>query len=720
MTRSSGLILSLLFGCLAASAQTTILTCAGTATPPLIRGEGLTERLGDIVMSCSGGTPRTPITGNLTVFFSVPITNRVNSNNVTDAVLTVDSGAGPQPAGVPGALLTSSSIAFNGLSFTLSPAGTVVLRLSNVRANVAQSVTGPNGVFALLSFSPGNSLPVPNNQFAVGYPTRGLYAGFSGKIICSPRGSPFPNDPTSFASFIASNAVFASTRVTEGFADAFNPRNTLVNFNADSGQRIIARYSGFPAGARLFVPDVVAGSNAVQPTAGGDFGLTASGGKYAPGGNGSLLLARVRFADANGVGGQPAYLPGAPGSATVSFDSMNEVTLSNGSGYVVYEVVDANPFVPENAQFPTFLVLPPSGGGDSVTTSESVSFAPVSNVGVATSTDPIPRFVGTPAPSDCNVVGDCGASYFPVLFVDTTPLQFAAQAGTGHQVKYFIVNNRGGGLLSWNASVTYKNSSGWLQLTPTSGLNNGTVRVDAVPGNLAPGTYNAVITVDAGPVSGTQTIPVTFVVSAGAPPAVPPPSISSVVNAASFAAGPVVPGSLTSVMGARLSGKNVAVTFDGTPAQVLFGNDSQLNVVVPAELAAKSTAQLVVTVDGVAAASQSVSIAPFAPAIFKGAVLNQDYTVNGSDHPAASGSVIQIFATGLSGNGLITAQLGGQTISAPYYAGPAPGLPGVQQIDVQLPGDLTGTTANVAVCGASVAKSDQPVCSAPAPVALVQ
>ena len=720
MTQSSKIALALLFGCFAASAQTTILTCTGTATPPLVRAEGLTERMGDIVMSCSGGSPGTAITGNLTVFLAVPITNRINSNNVTDAVLTIDSGAGPQPAGVPGVLVSTGSIVFNGLSFNLSPTGTAVLRLSNIRANVAQSVSGQGGVLALLAFNPGVILPAPSNQFAIGYPTRGLYAGFSGKIICSPRGSPFPNDPTSFAAFIASNAIFASTRVTEGFADAFNPRNTLVNFNADSGQRIIARYSGFPAGARLFVPDVVAGSDTIQPTAGGDFGLPASGGKYAPGGNGSLLLARVRFADANGVGGQPAYLPGAPGSGPVSFDSMSEVTLSNGSGFVVYEVVDANPFVPETAQFPTFLGLAPSGGGDSVTTSESVSFAPVSNVGVATATDPIPRFLGTPAPSDCNVVGDCGASYFPVFFVDTTPLQFASQAGGGHQVKYFIVNNRGGGLLSWNASVAYKSGSGFLQLSPASGLNNGTVRVDAIPGNLAPGTYSAVITVDAGPVSGIQTIPVTFVVSAGAPPPVPPPTISSVVNAASFAAGPVVPNSLTSIMGTRLSGKAIAVTFDGIPAQILFGNDSQLNILVPAELAAKSAAQLVVTVDGVAAAPQSVSIAPFAPAIFKGAVLNQDYSVNGPDHPAAPGSVIQIFATGLSGNGLISAQLGGQTISAPYYAGPAPGLPGVQQVDILLPADLPAASASVTVCGASAAKPDQPVCSAPASVALAQ
>ena len=269
--------------------------------------------------------------------------------------------------------------------------------------------------------------------------------------------------------------------------------------------------------------------------------------------------------------------------------------------------------------------------------------------------------------------------------------------------------------MNWNATVTYKSGSGFLQLSPASGANNGTVRVDAFPKNLAPGTYSAVITVDAG-TAGTQTVPVTFVVSAAPPLPVQPPTIASVVNAASFAPAAIVPGSLSTIMGAKLSGKNISVSIDGMPAQVLFGNDTQVNILAPAELAGKSTAQVVVTVDGAASAAQSVSIAPFAPGIFKGGVLNQDYSVNGPGNPAAQGSVIQIFATGLSGNGLISARLGDQVINAPYYAGPAPGLPGVQQVDLQLPSDLTGSTASVALCGTSAAKPDQLVCSAPAVV----
>jgi uncharacterized protein (TIGR03437 family) len=125
----------------------------------------------------------------------------------------------------------------------------------------------------------------------------------------------------------------------------------------------------------------------------------------------------------------------------------------------------------------------------------------------------------------------------------------------------------------------------------------------------------------------------------------------------------------------------------------------------------------VVSVDGNLSAEQKVTLASMAPAIFSGAVLNEDYSVNGSTHPAAAGSVIQIFATGLSGSGAITATIGGQTVKSPYYAGPAPGLTGVQQVDLILPTSLTGNTVMVAVCGSV---NGQSVCSTPVSVTVSQ
>ena len=293
---------------------------------------------------------------------------------------------------------------------------------------------------------------------------------------------------------------------------------------------------------------------------------------------------------------------------------MSEVALSNGAGVVVYEVVDANPTIQESAQFPTFLSVPPSLNGTYVQTSEDVSFAPVSTVMVASATDPIPRFQQTSAPSDCTVVGDCGL-YFPKLSVDQTSFQYTAQAGSSFQAGYLLIDNTGNGVMDWNATIQYANGAGWLRIDPSSGVNGQRIRVDALPGNLSPGTYTATLTVDGGPVVGARVIPVTLVITAAPPPppTVPVPNITAAVNAATFAAGPLAPGSLK-LSGTKLSGNNVSVTFDSLPAQILYEGSTQVNVLVPPALGSKSSSQLVVTVDGNASPPLSVLWPPLFPA----------------------------------------------------------------------------------------------------------
>jgi uncharacterized protein (TIGR03437 family) len=191
--------------------------------------------------------------------------------------------------------------------------------------------------------------------------------------------------------------------------------------------------------------------------------------------------------------------------------------------------------------------------------------------------------------------------------------------------------------------------------------------------------------------------------------------VGKIVNAASFGDGPVAPGSLATIFGTNFSTSSLSVKFDGLPAKILFSNSTQINLLVPPELTAKSSAQLIVTSGGTASAAKAVALSPMTPAIFPGAVLNQDYSVNSAANPAKLGSVIQIFATGLSGTGAISAQLGGRMINTPYYGGPAPGLLGVQQVDLFVPIDLPEGPAQVQVCG-NVA--DARICSPAAAVVL--
>ncbi len=713
-------VLSLLLAGVCSHLEAATLNCSPSASPQIVHGEGITERAGDMVFNCSGGTPNATLNVSLFIFLNVDITNRLasaSSSTLTGILFTADNGSGPQAITSPATLSGPGTLVFNGATFTLSATGSVTLRLAGLRGAANElDFDRTKSMQVLIGLNPSNALTLPTDQLLVGEPQHGLYVAFSGELVCSQSGSPLAQNVASFASFLASGSAFTSTRVTEGYVDAFAPKSDPQNLNADTGTRIWVQYSGFPAGARLFVPTVIAGSDATQPTAGGDLGVAASGGKYTPAATSSLLLSFVPYANASGAGGTPAYLPGLPGSGTVTLDSMSEVTLTNGSGVAVYEVVDANPSIQESAQFPTFLAVAPNGNGTTTTTAENVSLGPISTVQTATATDPIPRFQQITPPADCTIVGDCNAAYFPSLFVPETSLNYATQAGGVTTTNYVQVQNKAGGLMPWTTSVSYANGSGWLNVSPTSGANSGTIRIDAVPGTLTPGTYQATLTINAGPLSGTRTVAISFVIAAAT--GVPAPAVQSAVNAATFATGPLVPGSLATLAGTQFAGQTVSVTFNGLASQVLFSNATQINLVVPAGLGAATSAQVVVTVDGAASAPFTVNLAPFAPGIFANGVANQDSSVNSSQKPAAPGSIIQVYATGLSGTGVITAKIGSAVVTQPYYAGPAPGIAGLQQIDLILPSTLTGNSVNVSVCGGPTAA--QVICSPSVAVAISQ
>ncbi len=681
-----------------AGAQTNLLSCMAGGTPVLLRAEGLAEPLGDIVLNCAGGAPAAAVTTNLMLFLPVNVTNRLRVDNSLDVILTIDTGSGPAPSPVPATLVSPSSVAFNGLSFNLSPGGTATLRISNLRAAVNQLPASLVGrpVEVMLASSGQTQITLTNNRVTVGLLTTGLLASSSStQVVCT--GSRLPETIT-FSSLVAAGTRFASTRLTEGAADAFRKRGP----NDDAGTRILVRYAGFPAGARLFVPDVIAGSSTLEPTAGGDMGLPASGGRYAPSTTGSLLLARVANADSSGAGGALVFQPGPPGSGAVSFDAVSEVPLAGGSGYVVYEVVDSNPSLRESAQLPTFLGLGPLAGGDPVVASWSVMLAPVSTIATASSSAPVPRFAAVDPPQDCTVLGDCSAPFFPRLVVEATPpLEYTASAGGGHEVGYVRIVNEGGGLLIWRVTITYQTGSGWLRVDRSEGFNNATIRVDALPQNLTPGTYRATLTVDAGPLAGSRTLPVTLLVTPAPPPAIPPPVIESVVHTATLRVAPLVPGSLATIFGARLSGGSVQVAFDGLSARLLSAGQQRIDLQVPPELGFKSSARVTVTVDGVSSVPYEVALAPVSPGIL--GVLNQDNRLNSAADPALVGTVIQIFATGLPPDGAgVSAKIHDRVITTPFYAGPAPGLIGVQQVNVGIPADLPAMRSEVLVCAAGV------------------
>ena len=329
----------------------------------------------------------------------------------------------------------------------------------------------------------------------------------------------------------------------------------------------------------------------------------------------------------------------------------------------------------------------------------------------------MPRFAALEPESDCALQGDCGS--FPKLVVKAPTLEFTAESGAPRVGTWISASNAGGGVLAWTGYVTYTNSSGWTRLAFASGAGSsggGRVQLTVLPESLDPGIYEATLTIDAG-IAGLQNLPVKLTVT---PPSGPlGPKVNAVLHAATFAHGAFAPGSLISIMGLRLGGKAVAVTFDSIAARLLYTGDKQINLEIPAALAGKTVTKMTVTVDGTSTPPVLVDLTPIAPGVFANGILNQDNSRNSEQVPAAGGSVIQIFATGLppADIGTVTAKIHDVWITSPEYAGPAPGLVGVQQVNLRVPEGWPAMDTSVIVCATRTTTGVR-TCSPQAPLSV--
>ena len=204
----------------------------------------------------------------------------------------------------------------------------------------------------------------------------------------------------------------------------------------------------------------------------------------------------------------------------------------------------------------------------------------------------------------------------------------------------------------------------------------------------------------------------------------PSPRVHTAVNAASFQVGPVAPGEIVSLFGAGLG---ATVWFDDTAAPVLYAGDGQVNAVAPFNLAGKKQVAVTVSRDGVWSAPSMLAVAKAAPGIFHAAgtalAINQDGSINGAAAPAARGSILQLFATGLGafqtevpdgglGSGAeklaqtVAVSIGGVTARV-VYAGTAPGLiNGLAQVNVEVPGTVAAGLQPVVITAGGIASPD--------------
>jgi len=189
---------------------------------------------------------------------------------------------------------------------------------------------------------------------------------------------------------------------------------------------------------------------------------------------------------------------------------------------------------------------------------------------------------------------------------------------------------------------------------------------------------------------------------AGSPPA-PPTGGAIVVSAASFRTDQgLAPRSYAAAFGTFPSGVD-GVFINGTAAQIVVATPSQINFILPTAVSAGqatisvrtgttevSNGQFTVTATGLGLFALSGD--PSQP----GAVLNQDFTINGAGNPASQGSVVQIFGTGFAQS---TQVLFGDTPAPVAYSGLVAGVPGLWQINATVPAGIAGQIPVYAVAG---------------------
>jgi hypothetical protein len=474
------------------------LACsANVAVPPQMRSSGMTEALGDIVLTCVNGTPTASGAAvpayDVQVTLPTPITSRTYANGWSDALLIVDEpgsglpGSGPNapqvacatatgicpmtgngtgityvqnvfPGRVSGNTVTFPSIPFDppgsaGVGYGTNT--TRVFRITNLRADVSGVTVPTQQVFNVAPFSATVSTgPIPLN-YQYGYNSVYPYTNY------------IPNGPTVVTGFVEQD-VSVSTRTPDGsavstgwnvnqcsstgpqrtgvlrfseqFPTAFKPRTAptssspAVNpdvspapkaqnlvgdiYNSEStfytpsltspnvdfttvglanfGTRLRAQIANVPAGSRVWVSTLAV--------------------KFTNGVPAAVTTAAQNTPIARAVQSETGAF--APLAATTTLEGIPavELTLVNGAGSAVWEVLQSNPNAQEDVDFLIWVQAGSAVSTAPATVTGSLAPAPPafadSGSHQASSTLPVPRFTAGAASMPAFTVANCAGVIF--------------------------------------------------------------------------------------------------------------------------------------------------------------------------------------------------------------------------------------------------------------------------------------------------------------------
>ncbi|MEX2301394.1 MAG: hypothetical protein WD733_10685 [Bryobacterales bacterium] len=287
-----------------------------------------------------------------------------------------------------------------------------------------------------------------------------------------------------------------------------------------------------------------------------------------------------------------------------------------------------------------------------------------------------------------------------------------------------------GGTVQWTAFVTPVTAT-WLRVSPGSGETPDNAEILVAPSGLPPGTHIAGVIIRADePGVPSRMIEVSVVLDPQT--SAPRINIGGVIHAVDPSLR-LSAGGLASLFGLRLApGSQAAGFVDGRlprellgvevrvhnpnggviyRASLLYVSPEQINFQMPFEAAGLGSVRVTVSLNGSESPPEGVVLLPAGPGLFvlmdgRAAVLNQDFSPNTPAQPAARGSIVMAFLTGVgpvnpaleSGAGAPANPLSFATLPASATIGGVearvvavamvPGYVGLAQANIEIPSGL--------------------------------
>lgn len=296
--------------------QVAAFSCVGNAgVPPIVRAEGLTELVGDLVLNCTGGTPTAagnPVPqANVQIFLNTNVTSRLVADPWSEALLMIDeptaaaqrycsvnggcaitgvgatagadgivdgvdydetSGTGTVPNVFQGRNAGANSIVWLGVP--IDPPGTNatrVIRITNIRANANQlgvsSTLIPTQIVMFISVTGTTSVPINNPQQTVAFIQPGLSFSTRQAVNSYLQCVSFNSAAATDSSKALINGMGTVVRFAEGFASSFKRRNAAAYVDGDTSptpvnQNVPGAIYNTESGFLNQTPAIVTGSSA--------------------------------------------------------------------------------------------------------------------------------------------------------------------------------------------------------------------------------------------------------------------------------------------------------------------------------------------------------------------------------------------------------------------------------------------------------------------------